>query len=101
MRIGLDFDGVLSDCGLLKEIAAREIYGVDIPRDKFKKELVVASGVLTTDEYRRLQEVIYGTREYGLRMEACLAPLPFFLGIQRPSGSGDRGPTRGVLAGNP
>lgn len=72
MRIGLDFDGVLSDCGRLKELAAQEMFGVVIPRERFKKELVVGAGILSMEQYLHLQDVIYGTREYGLRME----PVP-------------------------
>lgn len=66
MRIGLDFDGVISDCGALKSETARRLYGIDVPSERFKKELVIGDGLLTLEQYRRLQEVIYGTREYGL-----------------------------------
>ena len=41
MKIGLDFDGVISDCGKLKSDSAKKLYGVDIPSAKFKKEIVV------------------------------------------------------------
>lgn len=69
MRIGLDFDGVISDCGDLKCKAAKRMYGVDIPSSRFKKELVVGGGILTYEQYRQLQDTIYGTREYGMLME--------------------------------
>lgn len=72
MRIGLDFDGVISDCGTLKCLAAKTMYGVDIPSSEFKKELVVGRGLLTQPQYRELQNAIYGTWEYGQRME----PVP-------------------------
>ena len=68
MRIGLDFDGVISDCGQLKSYGAKLLYGVEIPPEKFKKELVVDTGVLTLERYRHLQKQIYGTREIGLTM---------------------------------
>jgi len=68
MRIGLDFDGVISDCGRLKSDGAKHLYGVEIPPERFKKELIVDSGILTLDEYKNLQKQIYGTREIGLTM---------------------------------
>jgi hypothetical protein len=85
MRIGLDFDGVISDCGDLKCKAAKRLFGVDIPPERFKKELVVGEGILTYDQYRHLQQVIYGTHEYGELME----PVPGVLeGIARLRGDG-------------
>lgn len=69
MRIGLDFDGVISDCGALKCAAAKKLYGVDIPAIWFKKELVVGSGMLTMQQYRDLQQAIYGTWDLGLALE--------------------------------
>ena len=68
MRIGLDFDGVISDCGQLKSDGAKLLYGIEIPPEKFKKELVVDKGILTLEQYRHLQKQIYGTREIGLTM---------------------------------
>jgi len=69
MKIGLDFDGVISDCGQLKSDAARQLYGVDIPPEKFKKEIVVGGNHLTMEQYRELQTAIYSTREFGFRMK--------------------------------
>ncbi len=68
MRIGLDFDGVISDCGALKCAAAKSLYGVDIPAARFKKELVVGEGLLTMAQYRDLQRIIYGTWDVGLTL---------------------------------
>lgn len=78
MRIALDFDGVLADCGNLKSLQAKKLFDVDISPEKFKKELVVKelagdAGELTMVQYRELQGVIYGTREVGLTIE----PVPF------------------------
>lgn len=69
MRIGLDFDGVISDCGKLKSEGARKIYGVEIPPEKFKTEIVVGEKLLTSEQYKSLQKQIYGTRELGLLMQ--------------------------------
>lgn len=72
MKIGIDFDGLLSDCGLLKSEAALELYGVEIHPHQFKRELVVGRGLLTHDQYRELQYKIYGTRPLGFSMK----PVP-------------------------
>lgn len=69
MNIGLDFDGVISDCGKLKSDGAKRLYGVNIPPAKFKKEIVVGERHLTMEQYRELQKIIYGTREIGFLME--------------------------------
>ncbi len=82
LNIGLDFDGVISDCGKLKSDAARKLYGVEIPSAQFKKELVVGRGLLTMEQYRRLQQIIYGTREVGFLaepVEGMLTHLPKLL----------------------
>ena len=70
MKIGLDFDGVISNCGKLKSDGAKRLYGVDIPPAKFKKEIVVGEGYLSLEQYRDLQKIIYETREIGFQMEA-------------------------------
>jgi len=72
MRIGLDFDGVISDCGQLKSDSALKLYGISIPPRLFKKEIVVGEGHLRLEQYRHLQKEIYHGRELGLLME----PVP-------------------------
>lgn len=69
MRIGLDFDGVISDAGKLKSEGALRLYGLNIPSEKFKKELVIGGGHLTAKQYHELQQIIYGTEEIGFLME--------------------------------
>lgn len=68
MKIGLDFDGVISDCGRLKSDGAKRLYGLDIPPERFKTELVVGAGILTLEQYRNLQRPIYENSEIGLSM---------------------------------
>ncbi len=70
LRIGLDFDGVLSNCAQLKHDAAMELYGVDIDARYFKRELVVGSGILTAEQYNHLQRIICTDPAWGLRMMA-------------------------------
>lgn len=83
MRIALDFDGVLSDCGALKVIHAKRMFDVDIPAHQFKKELVVKElageeeGMLTLKEYKALQDEIYTNMEIGLTMEPVEGMLEF------------------------
>lgn len=77
MRIGLDFDGVISDCGKLKSDTAKKLHGLDIPPEKFKKEIVIGEGYLTADQYRYLQEIIYETREVGFLMEPVAGVLQY------------------------
>jgi len=78
MKIGLDFDGVITDCGKLKSDGAKRLYGIDIPAGQFKKEFIIGRGLLTPEQYRRLQEFIYDTREMGLLREPVDGAL-FFL----------------------
>lgn len=77
MKIGLDFDGVLSDCGKLKCEAAKRLYGLDIPPEQMKKELLIESGQMTYEQYRWMQSLVYGTREVGLTMDPVPGMLDF------------------------
>ncbi len=66
MDIGLDFDGVIADCNVVKSIAAEKIYGEHIsPRAFAMKEI---AEVLTDDQYRNLKRRIYNTREFESAM---------------------------------
>lgn len=69
MEIGLDFDGVIMDCGQLKSDGAKKIYGFNISPSQFKKEIVIGQGLLTAAQYRDLQKIIYETREVGFLMQ--------------------------------
>ena len=83
MRIGLDFDGVISDCGQLKSHGAKILYGVEIPPEKFKKELIVGARILTAEQYKHLQKQIYETREIGLTMLPVDGVLKFVPKLQQ------------------
>ncbi len=54
MIIGLDFDGVIAHWAKLKSIYAKKLFSVDIPPERFRFELVVPSGALTTEQYLTL-----------------------------------------------
>ena len=83
MKIGLDFDGVITDCGRLKSEGARKLYGVEISPDDFKKELVVGKGILTAEQYRDLQRQIYDSRDIGLTMLPVDGVLEFVPKLQQ------------------
>ena len=77
MEIGLDFDGVITDCGQLKSEGAKKLYGIDIPAGRFKKELIVGGNILTLKEYRNLQKIVYETKEVGLSMKPVNGVLQY------------------------
>ena len=83
MRIGLDFDGVISDCGQLKSEGTKLLYGIEIPPEKFKKELLVNTGILTAQQYKAVQMQVYGNREIGLKMLPVDGVLEFLPRLQR------------------
>ena len=83
MKIGLDFDGVISDCGRLKSDGARQLYGVEVPSERFKKELVVGNGILSLEQYRNLQKQIYDNRDIGLTMLPVEGVLEFVPKLQQ------------------
>lgn len=77
MKIALDFDGVISNCGKLKSAGAKKLFGLDIPANKFKREIVVGEGLMTLTQYRQLQESIYATHKIGMMMEPVEGALHF------------------------
>ncbi len=79
MKIGLDFDGVISNCGKLKADYARQTYGVEIPATQFKKDLVIENRWLSADQYDEVSRVVYFTREVGLRLEPVDGLFPWLL----------------------
>jgi uncharacterized HAD superfamily protein len=66
MKIGLDFDGVISDCAELKSRVAKERYGIEVRPGDFSREYVIDNGLLTHDEYRALQKLIYHDPSIGM-----------------------------------
>lgn len=69
MKIGLDFDGVITNCGKLRSDAGKKLYGIDVSPDLFRRDYVVEKGLLTHEQYDDFQQKIYGTRDIGLLME--------------------------------
>lgn len=73
-NIGFDFDGVISNCALLKSHTLKALYGIDIPPEDFRKEAVVGRHI-TLQKYRLLQKLVYETRGVGLRLEPVQGAL--------------------------
>ena len=80
MKIGLDFDGVVADCGRLKSETALKLFGVKIPPEDFNKEAILSAGLLSADQYTAMQKLIYETREFGLR---AMPVAEVFIYVQR------------------
>ena len=68
MRIGLDFDGVITDTQKLKAEIAKEVFQRELPPHLAKEHLVVEHGLMTRAEYRELMTYIAARRDVGLRM---------------------------------
>jgi hypothetical protein len=77
MKIGLDFDGVISNNGKFKSDVAKKLYDLDILPDKFKKDFVIGEGYFNYIQYQYFQKIIYGTREFGFLMEPVEGSLNF------------------------
>ncbi len=76
MRIGIDFDGVITDHGKIKALHAKRLFGIDVSPDLFKREIIVGERRLLTDEqYSTLQEVVFWHPEIGMTMEAVPGAL--------------------------
>ena len=59
MKIGLDFDGVITNLGKLKALVAQELYDIRVPQSKFDREFVLVNKFLTEAEYLALREYAY------------------------------------------
>lgn len=63
MRIGLDYDGVITDSRAQKHDLALARYGVEVPTPVFKWAHAVHGGLLTPDQYRDVQHIVHTDRE--------------------------------------
>lgn len=68
MKIGLDFDGVITKNAELKSYIAKELFGVDFPPDQFKKEIVVENGFITLEQYYYIQNQAYENLDFALKI---------------------------------
>ena len=82
-RIGLDFDGVVTNCGKLKALGAKNLFNVDIPEEDFKREIVIGKSLLTPEQYKEVQVFVYGNMEMGLQMEEVFGALDSIRELQK------------------
>ena len=59
MNIGLDFDDVVASTNEIKSEIARLLYGVEIEKTRFRREFVVATGILTEEQYLTVAREAY------------------------------------------
>ncbi|MFH0845831.1 MAG: hypothetical protein V1851_00285 [Patescibacteria group bacterium] len=67
-KIGLDFDGVITNCAKLKIKNLRKIFGHIVSSQELRKEILLRD-YLSLEEYKSFQQKIYETREFGLNLE--------------------------------
>jgi len=68
-KIGLDLHGVILDDGRLKSEIAKHLFAKRIaPGDFTSRRVVQERGLLTSEQYQELQQVIYGNNFIGARM---------------------------------
>ncbi len=71
MKIGFDFDGVISNLCDLKSRGARKLFGVNIPEEIMHKHIVLRKGLLTEKQYDELQHFIAKT-DFGRTMRPVI-----------------------------
>jgi hypothetical protein len=89
VRIALDFDGVVVNTHKIKSETAKQIFGIDLPPERFKSEFVIGN-YLTVREYRELTRLV-STNEIGLQVELIEDALRFISLLQ------DEGHELGVI----
>ena len=82
MKLGLDCDGVVVDSGKLKSEGVKELYGMEIPPEEFKRELLVGSNIFTQEQYTHIQSQIYASRDLGLKMEPVKDAIEYISKLQ-------------------
>jgi hypothetical protein len=65
MKIGLDYDSVITDSRELKSVAAKELFSLDIPYEIFKRDPAVTRGLITDQQYRAVQRAVYYEKKYN------------------------------------
>lgn len=82
MKIGLDFDGVIANYPQLKALAAKELFGLDLPASWMKKEILLEKGLLDPEQYRAAQEEACTSRRLTLLMEAMPGAITGIMDMQ-------------------
>ena len=71
MKIGFDFDGVITNLSDLKSRGARKLFGVNIPEEVMHKHIVLRKGLLTDKQYDELQHFI-AKSDFGRTMRPVI-----------------------------
>ncbi|MAZ41054.1 hypothetical protein CL654_02965 [bacterium] len=69
MKIGLDFDGVVSNLGKLKAFVLKKVYGVSVPHTKADAFYIIENKILSRDGYIAFKKLIYEDIDAHLFME--------------------------------
>jgi uncharacterized HAD superfamily protein len=69
MKIGLDFDGVITDSDKLKAELAFELFGKKIKPEQANKKYLFSNNVLTKEEYTKVQQYAYINDKFHNRLE--------------------------------
>jgi hypothetical protein len=72
MKIGLDFNGVIADCGGLKQRWIVKLFGKLVPYEKLSKVKLVGEGILSAEQYSALKHCIYTNGDFG----SAIQPVP-------------------------
>lgn len=85
MKIGVDFDGVITQCAKIKAYTAEKRFGVKIYWANFKREVVVGNKWLTEAQYNEVSAYAYGSWRYAQLMEFAQG-AKLYLSILREQG---------------
>ena len=56
--IGIDWDGVAVNTGALKQMAAKEMFGVDLRPDRLSSQQILADRLITEEQYNELRDEV-------------------------------------------
>jgi len=80
MKIGLNFDGVVTDFAASRDLASRLLFKIRLS-SKYSDEELLAKGVLSHEQYQLLRTMIFKSSDLGLRIipnKHCLSTLQQF-----------------------
>ncbi len=75
MNIGLDFDGVIADSTGIKLNLAKELFGATIKPNQWRRDIILGEKLLAEDAYDHVQELVYGSDEYGFKLTPIVGAL--------------------------
>jgi hypothetical protein len=69
MDIGLDFDGVIAAAGRLKSAVLHERFGIVIPPESCRREIIVDSGYVAERTYEEMKRLVFEDADTHDRLE--------------------------------